>query len=101
MPLCCAARARSTPRFSEWLKGFPPGWTEAAGPALPHVAHGWTDVPLTYYGGRPAPAGMDLLTTVKQDRRNRLRALGNAVVARAAFLAFRELIPVDALSEVE
>lgn len=89
------------PAFSEWLQGFPPGWTEAAGPALPHGAHGWTDVPLTYYGGRPAPAGMALLTTVKRDRRDRLKCLGNAVVARAAVLAFRELIPVDALSEVE
>lgn len=89
------------PEFSEWLQGFAPGWTEPGGPALPHVAHGHQDVPLTYYGGRPAPAGMALLTTVKVNRRNRLKCLGNAVFARCAFLALRALVDGQPLSEVE
>jgi hypothetical protein len=80
------------PAFSEWLQGFAPGWTEPDGPPLPHVAHGHQDVPLTYYGGRPAPAGMALLTTVKLNRRNRLKCLGNAVFARCAIMALRALL---------
>lgn len=88
------------PAFSEWLQGFPPGWTEPNGDPLPHVPAGWTDCELTYYGGRPAPKGMPLLTTEKKDRRNRLRCIGNAVVARAALLAFSALVDDQTLTDL-
>ena len=94
-----AAVGALNPAFSEWLQGVPAGWTEPDGPALPHVAAGWGG-DLVYYGGRPAPRGMALLTTEKKDRRNRLRCLGNSVVARCAILALSELIPPALLAEL-
>jgi site-specific DNA-cytosine methylase len=87
-----AAVGALNPAFSEFLMGVPPGWTEPDGPPLDHVPAGW-DGPLTYYGGRPAPEGMALLTTEKKDRRDRLRCLGNAVVAKCALMAFGALLP--------
>ena len=80
------------PAFSEWLMNVPAGWTEPEGPPLPHAPTDWNDVPLVYYGGRPAPAGMALLTTEKLNRRPRLKCLGNAVVRKCALMAFRALV---------
>jgi len=88
------------PEFSGWLMGFPAGWTEPTGQALPHTLAGWTDCELTYYGGRPAPKGMALLTTVKLHRRNRLKGLGNAVVGRAAFRAFAALVDAATFADL-
>ena len=80
-----------SPFFSEWLMGFPYGWTLPDGPAMPRTLNGWAG-DLVYYRGRPAPRGMPLLTTEKTHRRPRLKACGNAVVAAQAFLAFKALL---------
>lgn len=80
------------PDFSEWLMGLPTGWTLPDGPPIPPHPASWDGVPLTYYSGRPAPAGMPLLTSEKTHRRVRLKALGNAVVPAQAALVFRALL---------
>ena len=87
------------PEFSEWLMGVAPGWTLPDGPPIPRRIYRWGG-DLTYYGGRPAPRGMELLTTTKLNRRHRLKALGNCVVSACALLVFAELVPLAFIRRV-
>jgi len=81
------------PEFSGWLMGAYPGWTIPDGPPLPHTINGWDggSAGLVYYRGRPAPAGMPLLTTDKTNRRQRIKAHGNGVVPAQAVMAWSVL----------
>lgn len=85
-------KGKLNPDFAEWLLGMPLGWTSPDGNPLPRALPDWSG-DLTYYGGRPAPAGMPLLVPHYKGRRERLRCVGNACLPRVVATVANALIP--------
>ncbi len=76
----CGVVGQLNPDWVEWLMGLPLGWTRLAGDLAPFP--GWHE----------EPAGIPRVTTERENRVPRLRALGNAVVPQcAAFVGERIL----------
>lgn len=76
------------PAWVEWLMGFPIGWTDPAVPNDELTAHPWTS----------EPPGIPRTMTGVPHRRERLTALGNALVPIAAAWIgerLRNVIPGD------